>query len=99
VGRLLGEEHEDRGAHVSARSAPARPEVLTEASGTTEAGGKVRCIEGRPSAAVAVSSAMLEVLADVVVETCGGFVPRPCPVVVRYRMGMFSGHVGSLHGG
>jgi hypothetical protein len=72
---------------------------LTEASGASEAGGKVRDVEGRPSSTVAVPGAVLEVLADVVVEACGGIVAGPRPLVVRGWMGSFSGHVGSLHGG
>jgi hypothetical protein len=69
---------------------------LTEASGTPEAGREVRGVEWRPSAAVTAPSAVLEVLADMVVEACGGIVAAPRPLVVGDWTGSFSGHVGSL---
>jgi hypothetical protein len=99
VRRLLGEEDEDRGAHIATRCAPARPKRLAEASGTTETGGEVGRIEGRPSPAMAVPGPMLEVLPNVVVEACGGFVVGPRALVVVGWVRVFPGHVGSLHGG
>ncbi|MFZ0178846.1 MAG: hypothetical protein WAL84_03100 [Candidatus Dormiibacterota bacterium] len=72
---------------------------MTEASRTPEAGREVRGVERRPSPAVTAPSAVLEVLADVVVEACGGIMAGPRPLVVGDWTGSFSGHVGSLHGG
>ena len=96
---LLGQEDEDRSSHVTACGAPAGSEWLTEATRTAEAGREVRGVEWRPSPAVTAPSAVLKVLADVVVEACGGIVAGPRPLVVGDWMGSFSGHVGSLHGG
>jgi hypothetical protein len=48
---------------------------------------------------MAVPDAMLEVLPNVVVEACGGFVMGPCALVVLGWVRVFPGHVGSLHGG
>jgi hypothetical protein len=99
VRRLFGKEDEDRRTHVTTRGAPARTEGLAEATRTTERGGKVRGVERRPSSAVTVASAMLEVLADVVVEARGGIVAGSRPLLMGLWMGSFSGHVGSLRGG
>jgi hypothetical protein len=96
---LLGQEDEDRRTYVATRGTPARTEGLAEATRTTEGGGKVRGVEGRPSSAVTVASAVLEVLADVVVEACGGIVAGSRPLLMGVRVGSFSGHVGSLRGG
>jgi hypothetical protein len=72
---------------------------LTEATGTPEARREVRGVEWRPSPAVTGPSAVLEVLADVVVEARGGIVAGVHPLVVGDWTGSFSGHVGSLHCG
>jgi hypothetical protein len=98
VGRLLGEQDEYRGAHVPASGPPARAELVAKPSRTAEPGGEVRSVEGGPSAAVTVPSALLQAGAEVVVEACGGVLARR-PVFLGMRVGVFSGHVGSLRGG
>jgi hypothetical protein len=97
VRRLLGKEHEDRGTDVASGGTPARAERLAESTGTAEAAGELGCIEGRPPAPMPTASAVLEVLADVVVEAGRGLLAERllAPGVV----GMFSGHVDSLQSG
>jgi hypothetical protein len=97
VRRLLGKKHEDGGTDVASGSAPARAERLTESAGTTEAGGELGSIEGRPPAPMAAPGAVLEVLADVVMEAGRRFLAERllAPGVVD----VFSGHVGSLQSG
>src|SRR4029077_118098 len=96
---LLGEEDQDRSADVAARRPAARAEGLAEASGTREAGAEVGRVEGRPAPAMTAPGTLLDVITDVVVEACGGVVMSPRALVVRSGVGVFSGHVGSLHCG
>ena len=93
VRRFLGQEDEDRCAHVTACRSPAGAELGAEASWTAEPGSEVGCVEGRPATPVATTGTVPEVLA----EGCG--VMPHGHLVVRGVVEVFSGHVGSLQSG
>jgi hypothetical protein len=97
VRRLLGEEHENRGSDVAAGGAPA----VAKTSGTAEAGepgitSQPGIVKGGPSAPVPFAPTALDVLADVMVESAGGFAQVFHRLLVAAVSGSFSCHVVSL---